>query len=71
MLELDKALFKLEIIFPGYNTLSRFWAKSMEKNQSPWFKLKDEDPGHEFILLTEIGIIGLEGKWRFLEERTN
>ena len=34
----------------------------MEKNQSPWFKLKDEDPGHEFILLTEIGIIGLDRK---------
>ena len=32
----------------------------MEKNQSPLFKLKDEDPGHELILLTEIGIIGLD-----------
>ena len=32
----------------------------MENNQSQLFKLKDGDPGHELILLTEIGIIGLD-----------
>ena len=32
----------------------------MENNQIPCFLLIDEDLGHELILLTEIGIIGLD-----------